>query len=128
MTILQSINIYRSIRLNWRGAAANQKWYELQQAQAKYAEAFTSPKIIFPRFVNQPCFALDTTGFFINNAISAIPTGDRNLLFYLMSPVSWFILRALGALYGEWLSPDSWTCNRTPANSIVFRRRKNGNC
>ncbi len=77
--------------------AAKQEWFELQQAQANYFEAYSQPKIVFPRFVNRPCFALDSTGYFVNNAISAIPASDHSLLFYLMSPVSWFILRALGA-------------------------------
>ena len=77
--------------------AAKQEWFVLQQAQANYSEAYGRPKIVFPRFVNQPCFALDSKGYFINNAISAIPSADPVLLFLLMSPVSWFIMRALGA-------------------------------
>jgi hypothetical protein len=77
--------------------AANQEWYELQQAQLNYSKTFGLPKIVFPRFANWPCFALDAKGFFINNAISAIPSADPVLLFQLMSPVSWFIMRALGA-------------------------------
>jgi hypothetical protein len=98
------IEYYRSIRKHLmrfkrplQARAANQEWYELQQAQLNYSNSFGLPKIVFPRFANRPCFALDAKGFFINNAISAIPSADPVLLFHLMSPVSWFIMRALGA-------------------------------
>ena len=77
--------------------ATSQSWYELQQPQAKYAPYYERPKIVYPRFVNQPVFALDSSGFYVNNAISAIPTSDPPLLFTLMSPVAWFFLLTAGA-------------------------------
>ena len=93
-SIYKHLSLYRDA-LEQR--AAKQEWFELQQAQVNYSEAYGLPKIVFPRFVNRPCFALDSEGFYINNAISAIPSADPVLLFLLMSPVSWFIMRALGA-------------------------------
>ena len=77
--------------------ATKQEWFELQQAQARYASDFERPKIVYPRFVNRPIFALDTSGCYVNNALSVIPVDDPVLLFFLMSPVAWFFLREAGA-------------------------------
>jgi hypothetical protein len=77
--------------------ATRQAWYELQQPQSRYAARFAKPKIIYPRFVDRPMFALDTTGHYVNNALSVLPVDDPVLLFCLMSPVTWFFLLTAGA-------------------------------
>ena len=77
--------------------ATTQKWYELQQPQERYSCEYLKPKIIYPRFVDRPVFALDQSNCFVNNAVSVIPTDDPVLLFFLMSPAAWFFLQSAGA-------------------------------
>jgi hypothetical protein len=84
-------------RAKLEARATSQKWYELQQAQRRYQDCFARPKLVFPRFVDRPTFAIDRDGFYINNALSAVPAADPVILFALMSPITWFVLASTGA-------------------------------
>ena len=74
--------------------ATKQEWFELQQAQEAYSDQFASAKIAYSRFLSSPAFWRDANGTFINNALFAMPTGDRLLLSLLNSPVCWTHLTA----------------------------------
>ncbi|MCC6151870.1 MAG: Eco57I restriction-modification methylase domain-containing protein [Planctomycetes bacterium] len=75
----------------WKGRKpGSYKWYEVQDNVAYYEE-FEKPKIILTRFINRPTFALDDrTGYYVNDALSIIPSGTTFMLALLMSGVSWF--------------------------------------
>jgi hypothetical protein len=65
--------------------AGSQKWYELQQPQLKFSEAYASPKLVFPDICKEPRFALDASGHILDNTTSCIPTEDLFLLAVLNS-------------------------------------------
>lgn len=73
--------------------ATKQEWYELQQAQEKYAPHFGKEKIVYSRFLKSCEFAYASKEYFINNALFALPW-DPFLLGYLNSQVTWFHLVA----------------------------------
>lgn len=77
-----------------KGRATQQKWFELQQAQAAYEAKFREPKIVYSRFLKAPEFSFDDGGRYINNALFSIPTSDRFLLALLNSNVCWSHLRS----------------------------------
>lgn len=65
------------------------KWYEIQDNVAYYAE-FEKPKIIYQTFQVKPVFAIDTTGFYVNNAVWIIALEDYFLLGCLNSKLGWY--------------------------------------
>ena len=67
------------------GRATRQRWYELQQPQARYASAFEQPKIVFPDIAKRPRFAFDTTGAYSGDTTFLIPVADLYLLGLLNS-------------------------------------------
>lgn len=73
--------------------ATKQEWYELQQAQERYAPYFKKEKIVYSRFLKSCQFAYASKDYFINNALFALPW-DPFLLGLLNSQVTWFHLVA----------------------------------
>lgn len=67
--------------------ALDQEWFELQQAQTRYAEEFSSPKIVYPDIGLEPRFALDQGGLYIDMTAFCIPSDDLFLLAVLNSKV-----------------------------------------
>jgi Eco57I restriction-modification methylase/TaqI-like C-terminal specificity domain len=84
--VLDHLAPYRG-RLEAR--ATSQHWYELQQPQARYVEAYARPKIIYQRFQVKPCFSYDTIGLTINDSLYAIDVQDLYLLGVLNSGAFW---------------------------------------
>ena len=73
--------------------ATKQNWWELQQAQANYAEKFSNPKIIFERFQSRPTFAFDENAIFPNNALWCVENTGFELLAILNSKTFEFLIR-----------------------------------
>ena len=61
--------------------ATAQRWYELQQPQARYAAGFSSPKIVFPDIAKESRFSLEGEG-----AISLIPPMQSEKTIYFSLP------------------------------------------
>jgi len=74
--------------------ATKQEWFELQQAQEAYSDSFSSPKIIYSRFLKRAEFMFDELFNYPNNALFAIPGAGHFLLAILNSPVCWQHLRS----------------------------------
>jgi methylase of polypeptide subunit release factors len=72
--------------------ATEQNWWELQQAQLAYQEAFSAPKIIYPDMSQGAKFTLDSNGNFCGNTAYFIPSSDMSLLALLNSKCLWFFL------------------------------------
>ncbi len=81
--------------------ALDQKWYELQQAQLRYAREFSKPKIIYPDIGKEPRFTLDTTGSYIDMTAFALPCENFFLLGILNSHSAWKYLTASSAILGD---------------------------
>jgi hypothetical protein len=75
--------------------ATKQNWWELQQAQANYAPAFSAPKIIYPHFNDKPNFSFDIRKFYSNDKSYIIPVESPALAGFLNSKLSWFQLCGL---------------------------------
>lgn len=81
--------------------ALGQKWYELQQAQFKYAQSFVNPKIVYPDIAKESRFALDTKGFYLNNTAYFLPIDDLYLLGVLNSVAIWNYAREKLSVLGD---------------------------
>lgn len=79
--------------------ATKQEWFELQQAQANYAEAMSKPKIGYVDLSDRPNFSMDSTGSFYDNTAYFIPSDDWYLLALLSSSSLWFYARGLATAY-----------------------------
>jgi hypothetical protein len=81
--------------------ATKQEWYELQQPQLRYSEAFERPKIIFPDIAKERRFAFDTKGRYIANTAYAIARDDLFLLAVLNSTLIWAFVKATFSCLGD---------------------------
>jgi TaqI-like C-terminal specificity domain/Eco57I restriction-modification methylase len=81
--------------------ALGQRWYELQQAQFRYAQTFARPKIVFPDIAKEARFALDVHGGYISDTCFALPVADKFLLAVLNSRSAWMFLRERSAVLGD---------------------------
>lgn len=81
--------------------ATKQQWYELQQPQMAYVQAFNSPKIIYPEIASSPRFAFDRSAMFPNNKAFVIPTTDLYLLGVLNSAPAWAYLKSKCSVLGD---------------------------
>jgi len=75
--------------------ATKQEWWELQQAQLAYQQAFASPKIAYQDITSSNPFAMDRRGFLLANTCYFIPSADGLLLAYLNSKIAWFFLSSV---------------------------------
>lgn len=69
--------------------ATKQAWFELQQAQLAFQRMFARPKIVYLDIADNPPFAFDKEGAFIDCTVFMIP-GDDSLLAFLNSKAAWF--------------------------------------
>jgi hypothetical protein len=105
-------------------------WYEIQDA-VDYWEEFTRPKLVYQEIQFHPCYALDTTGLFLNNTAWALPSGDAWILASLNAPATWWLsfrhldhgkdeaLRPFGEkMYGLPIAPPSPSA-RTLADELI---------
>ena len=98
--------------------ATKQQWFELQQAQEAYADAFGAEKIVYSRFLKEHAFAMSGPGAFINNALFCLPGRDE-LLALLNSKVTWFHLMATSTdLSGGFSQADAEDISGLPIPSI----------
>jgi tRNA1(Val) A37 N6-methylase TrmN6 len=67
-------------QLEQRATIKSHKWYELQQPQFTYSQAFQSPKIIYPDIAKESRFAFDTKSFYLGNTVYFIAKNDLYLL------------------------------------------------
>lgn len=70
--------------------ATQQEWWELQQAQLAYQDAFQNAKIAYQDICNSNPFTLDVGGNLLANTCYFVPTADQSLLGYLNSKLAWF--------------------------------------
>ncbi len=70
--------------------ATKQAWFELQQAQLAYQPAFGERKIVYLDIANEPPFAYDDGGTFIDCTVFMIRHVDKATLAFLNSKVAWF--------------------------------------
>jgi len=75
--------------------ATKQEWWELQQAQLAYQQAFSNPKIVYQDITSSNPFAMDQTGFFLANTCYFIPAAVGLLLAYLNSKLAWFFFSSV---------------------------------
>jgi adenine-specific DNA-methyltransferase len=75
--------------------ATEQKWYELQQPQRKFVDAFEGPKILWGNLGTEPNFAFYGDPLYANAPANVIPTRDFFLLALLNSTASMFFLREI---------------------------------
>lgn len=95
--------------------ALDQKWFELQQAQTRYAAEFDSPKIVYPDIALAPRFALDDQEMYIDMTAFCIPTDDLFLLGVLNSkPVHEFYAYISAQIRGGYLRYKTQYVERIP--------------
>ena len=70
--------------------ATQQKWFELQQAQAAYQTYFITGKIIYLDIANSPPFAFDFNNHLIDCTAFMIPNSDFKCLALMNSKLFWF--------------------------------------
>lgn len=75
--------------------ATKQEWFELQQAQLAYQPLLSAPKLVWAHFQDEPSFAIDRSGTFLNNKCFFVPAGDFYLLALLNSRCGWFQLTSI---------------------------------
>lgn len=75
--------------------AGQQKWWELQQAQAAYSADFQAPKIIYPDITNRNTFSVDSAGTFPENTAYVIPSNSYATCAWLNSSLAWFYFMGL---------------------------------
>jgi adenine-specific DNA-methyltransferase len=81
--------------------ATEQAWYELQQPQLAYKEAFEMPKIMYPEIAMSSRFALDKAGCYPNNKAFIIPGEDYYLLGVLNSKCIWSWIKEKCSVLGD---------------------------
>jgi len=75
----------RPYRKQLEERATEQAWYELQQPQEKFTEAYAAEKLVFPDISSEVRFAYDPTGAYPTNTAYGIPSKDFFLLGVLNS-------------------------------------------
>lgn len=88
-------------------------WWELRACD--YYEDFEKPKILVQCIAYYSQFALDRSGYYVNNKVIVIPTDDLYLLALLNSRVMWWIInRTFQHMKDEGLSVDVQFLRRLP--------------
>ena len=86
--------------------ATKQEWYELQQPQMRFTEAYDRTKIVYPQIMLQARFAFDDTSAYINQKCFVIAVDDLYLLGVLNSSPIWdLILQGSPVLRGGYVEP-----------------------
>lgn len=77
--------------------AGKQKWYELQQPAVALLPTLAGSKIVFPIIAPESRFALDDSGFLINDKAFVLPSDSKTLLACLNSRLGTFFFRNICA-------------------------------
>ncbi len=97
------------------GRATKQEWYELQQPQYAYVQAFEGPKIVYPEFAPWPEFTFDTGGHYVGNKIYLLGVSDTWLVGLLNSSVAALVLASLcSSMHGSTLAHLTIYVERLP--------------
>ena len=105
----------RPFKTALEGRATKQEWYELQQAQFAYYDAFCGPKIIFQDIARSYGMAWDDAGHFLANTCYFIPGDFKWLLGVLMSaPMRFYVHKVLGADEGGFIRLFSGQVDKFP--------------
>jgi hypothetical protein len=79
-------------------------WWELRACA--YYEAFERPKLTYQEIQSYSAFGYDHDGYFANNKVFILPTGDLYLLATLNSPlIWWYNWRVLPHMINDAVSP-----------------------
>ena len=101
----KELGVLRNHMSQWRSRleqrALDQKWYELQQAQYRYAQTYERPKIVYPDIALEPRFSLDTLGRYPDMTAFSIPSAEVWLLALLNSRAAWFYLSRTASVLGD---------------------------
>jgi len=87
----------RPFRDDLAARAGKQKWYELQQPAVALLPTLAGSKIVFPIIAPESRFALDDSGFLINDKAFVLPSDSRSLLACLNSRMGTFFFRSICA-------------------------------
>jgi type I restriction-modification system DNA methylase subunit len=77
--------------------ATKQEWFELQQAQERYVELMTRPKIVYPDIAKNCRFTIDEEGHICGDTTFAIPLAHKGLLGLLNSRLALFYFQSVCA-------------------------------
>lgn len=77
--------------------AASQEWYELQQPAVTLLPLLARSKIVYPIISPEPRFALDNSGFLVNDKLFVLPTDSLFLLGLLNSSLGRFFFASICA-------------------------------
>ena len=72
------------------------EWHEIQDT-VDYYEYFDKPKIVYNRFMLSPLFWLDSSEFYINNALNVVPNASFYEVGLFNSNPSWFFLESIAS-------------------------------
>jgi hypothetical protein len=116
------IEDYPAVRdhlMPWRerleNRATKQNWWELQQAQAAYADHFFQQKVVFERFQSRPTFAFDGEGRLPNNALWCVQNAGMSVLALLNSRLFEFFIRSVTTpLAGGYYQIQAHQINQMP--------------
>ncbi len=106
--------------------ATRQEWFELQQAQVAYQSRLGAPKIAWPHFQVQRSFAVDDSGYFLNNKCFFLASQDASLAALLNSTSLWFQLVSLARIKrGNYIEAEAQFVGQLalPGMSKVERRQ-----
>jgi hypothetical protein len=78
--------------------AAQQEWWELQQAQLAYQPKLGEVKIVWGHFAHERSFCIDSAGFFLNNKCFFVPIAAEELCALLNSTLAWACLAAVARI------------------------------
>ena len=68
------------------------EWYALQRCANTYFDEFKKEKIVYSEIVQSPCFALDKTGYLVNDTCFIIAGNDLEFILLMLNslPISYF--------------------------------------
>lgn len=105
--------------------ATKQEWWELQQAQLAYQPKMESPKLVWAHFQLAPCFAIDSSGFYLNNKCFFHTAADHDLCAIVGSRISWWFLQSSARLKrGGYIEAEAQYIERLPIPAMSASNRK----
>jgi len=99
--------------------ATKQKWWELQQPQAKYVKFMEKSKICYIDIASEPTFSLDKKRNYLANSVYFLPTDDPYLLCLLNSDLcKWFMFFVSRGYRGGFVTFRNIYLERFPIKKI----------
>ena len=100
--------------------ATKQAWFELQQGQLAYQSSMVLPKVVWPHFQSRASFALDESGYFLNNKAFFFPKLPLYELAFLNSSLAWFLLSSSARIKrGGFIEAEAQYVGQLPSLSDV---------